>query len=159
MMIVAEFGAVFYSVKFKDFDDRGMRRQADREFSRKAELESQIAKQREEYVTDDLTKWLFLFTIVAVTHGKRQRKLSQSRFRVEAAQRSLCLERRDILALQAIGLVRHLEDESGYDGCIHSWVACVFHFINSVTSSYAPYSFAHVTLAGISDKAGRVTRY
>lgn len=60
MMIVAEFGAVFYSVKFKDFDDRGMRRQADREFSRKAELESQIAKQREEYVTDDLTKWLFL---------------------------------------------------------------------------------------------------
>jgi hypothetical protein len=58
-MIVAEFGAVFYSVKFKDFDDRGMRRQADREFSRKAELESQIAKQREEYVTDDLTKRLF----------------------------------------------------------------------------------------------------
>jgi pre-mRNA-splicing factor ATP-dependent RNA helicase DHX38/PRP16 len=51
MVIVAEFGSVFYSVKFKDFDDRGMRRQADREFSRKAELESQIAKQREEYVT------------------------------------------------------------------------------------------------------------
>jgi pre-mRNA-splicing factor ATP-dependent RNA helicase DHX38/PRP16 len=57
MVIVAEFGSVFYSVKFKDFDDRGMRRQADREFSRKAELESQIAKQREEYVTvADLSK-------------------------------------------------------------------------------------------------------
>jgi pre-mRNA-splicing factor ATP-dependent RNA helicase DHX38/PRP16 len=60
MMIVAEFGSVFYSVKFKDFDDRGMRRQADREFSRKAELESQIAKQREEYVTADLSKCIYL---------------------------------------------------------------------------------------------------
>lgn len=119
-MIVAEFGAVFYSVKFKDFDDRGMRRQADREFSRKAELESQIAKQREEYVTHDLNETAILFTLVAVMHDKRQRKPSRSRFRVEAAQRSLCLERRDILAPQAIVLVRHLEDESGYDRCIHS---------------------------------------
>ncbi|KAG1748941.1 uncharacterized protein EDB91DRAFT_1244744 [Suillus paluster] len=40
VMVVAEFGSVFCSVKFKDFDDRGMRRQADRAFSRKAELES-----------------------------------------------------------------------------------------------------------------------
>lgn len=59
-MIVAEFGSVFYSVKFKDFDDRGMRRQADREFSRKAELESQIAKQREEYVTAYLSRCIYL---------------------------------------------------------------------------------------------------
>jgi hypothetical protein len=129
-MIVAEFGAVFYSVKFKDFDDRGMRRQADREFSRKAELESQIAKQREEYVTHDLNETAILFTLVAVMHDKRQRKPSRSRFRVEAAQRSLCLERRDILALQAIVLVRHLEDKSGYDRYIHSWVAvCVILYI------------------------------
>ncbi|KAG1889185.1 pre-mRNA splicing factor [Suillus subluteus] len=57
-MWLAEFGAVFYSVKFKDFDDRGMRRQADREFSRKAELESQIAKQREDYARQEAEKAL-----------------------------------------------------------------------------------------------------
>lgn len=44
----AELGSVFYSVKEKNFDDRGSRRQADREFSRKAELEMEMAKQREE---------------------------------------------------------------------------------------------------------------
>ncbi|KAI0044061.1 P-loop containing nucleoside triphosphate hydrolase protein [Auriscalpium vulgare] len=45
---LAELGSVFYSVKEKNFDDRGMRRQADREFSKKAELELEMAKQREE---------------------------------------------------------------------------------------------------------------
>jgi pre-mRNA-splicing factor ATP-dependent RNA helicase DHX38/PRP16 len=42
---------VFYSVREKNFDDRGARRQADREFSKKAELETEMAKQRE-YVDD-----------------------------------------------------------------------------------------------------------
>ncbi|KAH9931272.1 P-loop containing nucleoside triphosphate hydrolase protein [Fomitopsis serialis] len=45
---LAELGSVFYSVKEKNFDDRGNRRVADREFSKKAELEAQMAKQREE---------------------------------------------------------------------------------------------------------------
>ncbi|KAF8508472.1 P-loop containing nucleoside triphosphate hydrolase protein [Gautieria morchelliformis] len=45
---LAELGSVFYSVKEKNFDDRGNRRKADKEFSRKAELEMEIAKQREE---------------------------------------------------------------------------------------------------------------
>ena len=47
-MCAAELGSVFYSVKEKNFDDRGMRRAADKEFSKKAELETQMAKQREE---------------------------------------------------------------------------------------------------------------
>lgn len=46
--LAAELGSVFYSVKEKNFDERGNRRQADREFSRKAELETEIARQREE---------------------------------------------------------------------------------------------------------------
>lgn len=46
----AELGSVFYSVKEKNFDGRGTRKQADREFSRKAELEMEMARQREEYV-------------------------------------------------------------------------------------------------------------
>ncbi|KAJ7773015.1 P-loop containing nucleoside triphosphate hydrolase protein [Mycena metata] len=45
---LAELGSVFYSVKEKNFDERGNRRQADREFSRKAELETEMARQREE---------------------------------------------------------------------------------------------------------------
>ncbi|TFK99651.1 P-loop containing nucleoside triphosphate hydrolase protein [Pterulicium gracile] len=45
---LAELGSVFYSVKEKNFDDRGMRRQADREFSKRAELETEMARQREE---------------------------------------------------------------------------------------------------------------
>ncbi|KAJ3770349.1 pre-mRNA splicing factor [Lentinula raphanica] len=45
---LAELGSVFYSVKEKNFDERGNRRTADREFSRKAELETEMAKQREE---------------------------------------------------------------------------------------------------------------
>ncbi|KAJ6519179.1 P-loop containing nucleoside triphosphate hydrolase protein [Mycena sanguinolenta] len=45
---LAELGSVFYSVKEKNFDERGNRRHADREFSRKAELETEIARQREE---------------------------------------------------------------------------------------------------------------
>jgi len=39
---------VFYSVKEKNFDDRGNRRRADKEFSRKAEIEIEMARQREE---------------------------------------------------------------------------------------------------------------
>ena len=46
----AELGSVFYSVKEKNFDERGNRRVADREFSRKAELATEMARQREEYV-------------------------------------------------------------------------------------------------------------
>lgn len=44
----AELGSVFYSVKEKNFDDRGSRRKADREFSKRAELEMEMARQREE---------------------------------------------------------------------------------------------------------------
>ena len=47
---LAELGSVFYSVKEKNFDERGNRRTADREFSKRAELETEMAKQREEYV-------------------------------------------------------------------------------------------------------------
>lgn len=47
---LAELGSVFYSVKEKNFDDRGNRRVTDREFSKKAELETEMARQREEYV-------------------------------------------------------------------------------------------------------------
>jgi pre-mRNA-splicing factor ATP-dependent RNA helicase DHX38/PRP16 len=35
-------------VKEKSFDDRGMRKKADREFSKRAELETEMARQREE---------------------------------------------------------------------------------------------------------------
>ncbi|KAK0208098.1 P-loop containing nucleoside triphosphate hydrolase protein [Desarmillaria ectypa] len=45
---LAELGSVFYSVKEKNFDERGNRRQADREFSKRAELETEMARQREE---------------------------------------------------------------------------------------------------------------
>ncbi|KAA1475461.1 P-loop containing nucleoside triphosphate hydrolase protein [Dentipellis sp. KUC8613] len=44
---LAELGSVFYSVKEKSFDEHGNRRQADREFSKRAELESEMARQRE----------------------------------------------------------------------------------------------------------------
>ena len=45
---LAELGSVFYSVKEKSFDERGNRRKADREFSKRAELEMEMARQREE---------------------------------------------------------------------------------------------------------------
>jgi len=45
---LAELGSVFYSVKEKNFDGSGKRRTADREFSKKAELETEMARQREE---------------------------------------------------------------------------------------------------------------
>lgn len=49
MNVAAELGSVFYSVKEKTFDDqRGIRRKADREFSKRAELELEMARQREE---------------------------------------------------------------------------------------------------------------
>lgn len=43
----AELGSVFYSVKEKNFDGSGNRRVADREFSRKAELEQKMKEARE----------------------------------------------------------------------------------------------------------------
>ncbi|GJJ13850.1 hypothetical protein Clacol_008107 [Clathrus columnatus] len=45
---LAELGSVFYSVKERNFDERGNRRKADKEFSKKAELEMEMEKQREE---------------------------------------------------------------------------------------------------------------
>ncbi|KAF8921605.1 putative PRP16-RNA-dependent ATPase [Mucidula mucida] len=45
---LAELGSVFYSVKEKNFDERGNRRTADREFSKRAELETEMARQRED---------------------------------------------------------------------------------------------------------------
>ncbi|CUA71347.1 pre-mRNA-splicing factor ATP-dependent RNA helicase PRP16 [Rhizoctonia solani] len=45
---LAELGSVFYSVKEKNFDERGARRKADREFSKRAELESEMARRRDE---------------------------------------------------------------------------------------------------------------
>jgi len=45
---LAELGSVFYSVKAKNFDERGNRRQTDVEFSKKAEIEEEMARQREE---------------------------------------------------------------------------------------------------------------
>ncbi|KIY51185.1 pre-mRNA splicing factor [Fistulina hepatica ATCC 64428] len=45
---LAELGSVFYSVREKTFDERGNRRQADREFSKQAQLQTEMARQREE---------------------------------------------------------------------------------------------------------------
>ncbi|KAI0685259.1 P-loop containing nucleoside triphosphate hydrolase protein [Cytidiella melzeri] len=45
---LAELGSVFYSAKEKNFDERGNRRTADKEFSKRAEIETEMAKQREE---------------------------------------------------------------------------------------------------------------
>ena len=39
---------MFYSVKAKNFDERGNQRQTDVEFSKKAEIETEMARQREE---------------------------------------------------------------------------------------------------------------
>ena len=49
--VSAELGSVFYSVKEKNFDERGNRRTADKEFSKRAELETEMARQREEFVS------------------------------------------------------------------------------------------------------------
>jgi pre-mRNA-splicing factor ATP-dependent RNA helicase DHX38/PRP16 len=46
--VAAELGSVFYSVREKNFDGSGTRRQSDREFSKRAQLETEMAKQREE---------------------------------------------------------------------------------------------------------------
>jgi hypothetical protein len=51
MLPAAELGSVFYSVREKNFDERGNRQQADREFSKRAELETEMARHREEYVS------------------------------------------------------------------------------------------------------------
>jgi hypothetical protein len=47
---LAELGGVFYSIREKNFDGRGQRNKMDREFSKVAELEMEMARQREEYV-------------------------------------------------------------------------------------------------------------
>lgn len=52
LSILAELGSVFYSVKEKNFDERGNRRATDREFSKRAELETEMARQREECVVN-----------------------------------------------------------------------------------------------------------
>ena len=39
---LAELGSVFYSVKEKNFDGRGMRRKVEKEFSKRAELELEM---------------------------------------------------------------------------------------------------------------------
>lgn len=44
---LAELGSVFYSVKEKNFDDTGRRRKHDKEFSKKAEIEMEMARQRD----------------------------------------------------------------------------------------------------------------
>ena len=44
-------------MKEKNFDERGLRKRADREFSRKAELESEMARQREQWVH---SQWLVI---------------------------------------------------------------------------------------------------
>lgn len=44
---LAELGSVFYSVKEKNFDGSGMRKKHDKEFSKKAELEMEMARQRD----------------------------------------------------------------------------------------------------------------
>lgn len=48
LRLLAELGSVFYSVKTKNFDERGNQRQTDVEFSKKAEIETEMARQREE---------------------------------------------------------------------------------------------------------------
>jgi hypothetical protein len=56
VIFIAEFGSVFYSVKEKHFDGRGKKRQADREFSKRAELETEMAQQREAYALSFVLK-------------------------------------------------------------------------------------------------------
>ena len=46
--LLAELGSVFYSVKEKNFDEMGIRRTADKEFSKRAELETEMERQRKE---------------------------------------------------------------------------------------------------------------
>lgn len=45
--LLAELGSVFYSVRTKNFDG-GSQRQTDVEFSKKAEIQTEMARQREE---------------------------------------------------------------------------------------------------------------
>ena len=47
-VVVAELGGVFYSVREKNFDGRGTRNQKEREFSKQAELQVEMARAREE---------------------------------------------------------------------------------------------------------------
>jgi Oligonucleotide/oligosaccharide-binding (OB)-fold len=69
---LAELGSVFYSVREKNFDDRGVRRQADREFSKRAELETEMAKQREAYAKFSLLdRWLALSDLQNRKEGRR----------------------------------------------------------------------------------------
>jgi len=77
-VITAELGSVFYSVREKNFDDRGARRQADREFSKRAELETEMAKQREAYVKYSLDCSFVLNYLQIREEGRGGRPRSQS---------------------------------------------------------------------------------
>ena len=48
---VAELGGVFFSIKEKNFDALA-RARANRDFSKRAELETEMARQRDEWVID-----------------------------------------------------------------------------------------------------------
>ncbi|KIK91836.1 hypothetical protein PAXRUDRAFT_148626 [Paxillus rubicundulus Ve08.2h10] len=65
---LADLGSVFYSVREKNFDDGGTRRKADREFSKRAELENQIKKQREETARKESEQAL----VVKTSNGSSQ---------------------------------------------------------------------------------------
>lgn len=72
---LAELGSVFYSVKEKNFDERGNRRTADREFSKRAEIETEMARQREEYVFPSSVDYApCLLCVLLVGQRERQRK-------------------------------------------------------------------------------------
>jgi hypothetical protein len=83
---IAELGSVFYSVKEKNFDDqRGTRRKADREFSKKAELEMQMAKEREQYVySSRLPSAILLISYL----GRLRRRLSLANGRLPGLVRA-----------------------------------------------------------------------
>ena len=76
---IAELGSVFYSVREKNFDDRGARRQADREFSKRAELETEMAKQREAYVKYALLGQFVGTKCFVVPQGRPKRTPSPSK--------------------------------------------------------------------------------
>ncbi|KAF8139755.1 pre-mRNA splicing factor [Boletus edulis] len=66
-MTQADLGSVFYSVREKNFDDGSSRRKADREFSKRAELESQIKKQREEVAKKETEQALAVKTSIGTS--------------------------------------------------------------------------------------------
>lgn len=117
----AELGSVFYSVKEKNFDEKGNRRQADREFSKKAEIETEMARQRQECVSFSFIPWLSMsmlwsamanvFCSDCAGQPKRRSKNGWRRLRLaEAKRRSSCPAPHDT---QALGRVRGLHRLQG----------------------------------------------